>query len=365
MNIRLLFLCFLLAGSLAVAGCGKNSPLEPAPQKSNGKVSAQQLIPTDCAYSGYFVGPPAGCKPPYWFDANDNPDYNAIIRTAANCESAIITRVNGGTWGKVFTFPITCTAEYHYIRIFIPTHSASVTWKIVIQEDGGQWRSWTLQDSTAETGYKDYDFAAILDAVNAGSGAFTINIIAEGAVDEYVEVAELYVFAQVAVPDMNNAYWEQTFPCISMAIVHTPGWFDETTNPGYHATLMNRGNDSSAFFTLSSGQAWGKVLGPVITCDTSVFKIFRIKMLNYLIDPTTASYAIGIQEQGGAYRHWWVQAETPFPAPTSDDKNYTTFAWDISSLGLDPAMPFSVELVIVGPNPNARLFVKTVGLYKE
>jgi predicted small lipoprotein YifL len=363
MKIKALFLCSVLVGLLALAGCGKQNPLQPSSsaQKGNHTVKAQELKPTDIAYTGIFGGDP-GLKPWYWFDANDTPDFDATIRTTSNGASANITRVTGGTWGKVHTAAISCAAKYHYLRIFVPSHSGSVTWKIVIQEEGGQWRSWTLQDSTGDTGYKDYDFTAILASVNTGSGKFTINLVVEGAVGEYVEVAELYVFAQVNIADANNAYWEQTFPMIDDVpgmSGHTPGWFDQTTNPDFGATLMNDGNYEAAM-TVTGAWGWGKVLSPVITCDLSVFKTLRIWMLNWDSDPRSDSFRIGIQEQGGAYRHWWVSPPTQFPNPSF---GFSAYAWDVSGLGISSNVPISIEITILGK--PAKLFFQSIGLYKQ
>ncbi len=360
----------LLVGLLVVAtaGCGKQSPTSPTfSQKNNDSTSkVKELKPTDIAYSGVFTGTKL-TKPWYWFDANDNAAFNAQIRVGENGHSSNITRVNEGTWGKVHTFPITCASNYHFIRIFVPSHSSSVTWKLVIQEEEGAWRNWVLQESTGETGYKDYDFATILNAVNAGSGKFTINILVEGAVGESIEVAELYVFAPVDIANANNAYWEQTFPYNPdnpPAQGHTPGWFDETTNVGFNATIRTQAY-RWGILSLPSDKEWGKVLSPVITCDTSVYKILRLRSsVSFQDDYTAHTYRIGIQEQGGAYRHWWVNVQTPFPTPSY---GFGVYQWDISSLGLPADMPFSVEINLnnIGTTTTSNLYVQSIGLYKE
>jgi hypothetical protein len=206
--------------ALALAGCGKQNPV--APQSSTqtpGTKTIQQYKPAGVIYEGRFAGT-GTIKPWNWIDAQDDPSYNARIYTNANYQSANIIRVNGNTWGKVSTFPIAyanTTNATVKVRIFVPSHSSSVTWKIVIQENGGQWRNWVLQNSTGYTGYRDYDFSAILAAVNAGSKSFCINLVVEGALSQYIEVAELYVYVASAAPDPQDPYWYETFSPILAA----------------------------------------------------------------------------------------------------------------------------------------------------
>lgn len=359
----------MLLGILLAGGCGKQGPLAPEDKNLGNKNSPavsriQQMRPTNIVYEGIFGGYP-NYKPWNWFDADDNPAFNATIRTNSNGQSANITRVNGGTWGKVYTQAITCTNDFNKIRIFVASHSASMTWKLGIQEEGGAWRFWVIQDSTGQTGYLDYDFSSILQQVNSGGGKFTINLIVEGAVGEYLEVSELYVFQQVDPANSTiNVWWEQTFPVGALqTLVHTPGWFDQTTNVGFNAYIQNLGGGNGRIVVFGqSNTDYGKVLSPVIHCNTQIFKKMRICFSQ--AEASMCSFQVGIQEQGGAYRHWWVQ-ETPYD---TYDHPVAELTWDISQLPLTSDVPFSVEIILNMDrveNTPFILGITDIGIYKQ
>jgi hypothetical protein len=317
-------------------GCGQHNPVAPVTTADTTK-HAQLYKPGSIIYEGIFGGW-AGVKPWYWFDANDTPSYNAIIRTNANTQSANITRVTGGTWGKVTTFAMgygnTANASVG-VRIFVPSHSASVSWKLQVQEQNGQWRNWVLQSSTGYTGYKDYDLTSVLAAVNAGSGRFTLELVVEGGVGQYLEAAELYVFVQGA--PLTLPYWWENFRVDAPygANKHTAGWFDETTNPGFHATIENRPGHQG--YVVGNPTLGGKVMSPVLPWKASECQILYITTHD-----STYAFSVYIQEQSGQYRQWQV------PKTWVDG---AAFMCDLRGLiPLADGAPFSITLSdIYGP----------------
>lgn len=282
--------------ALMLAGCGQNNPV--APKTTGAEYKALLFKPVDIAYEAVLGGDP-GYKPWYWFDADNNPAFNAQIRTLANGQTARISRVTGGTWGKVHTEGISCGNDYNNIRIFVPGHSASVAWKLVIQEENGQWRNWVLQDSTGLTGYQDYDFATILSQVNSGSGAFTIEVVVEGEVGTYIDVAELYVYDADAAVNTGTVYWCEQFAQGTPEAVgaHTAGWFDATTNPDYHCTITNLPGANGLIQDPST--MGGKVLSPVIPWNEAHCNEIRIAA------NTNGHYlSVWLQEQEYQYRRY-------------------------------------------------------------
>jgi hypothetical protein len=290
----------ILLGVMIIAGCGKQNPVAPVTATKTTPIkSIQTFKPAGVIYSGVLGGTP-GVKPWYWFDYQDNSDFNAKVITNGNAQSANITLQSAG-WGKVSTFAIsyanTGNATVN-LRIFVPSHSASVTWKILIQEQNGQWRNWVLQDSTGYTGYKDYDLTSILTAVNAGSGSFTIVPVVEGAAGQYIEVSELYVYLPSVAPAADDLYWVEWFNLKPGASGnHTPGWFDETTNPGFRATVCNTYLAGTISGDVLNG---GKVESPVIPWNAARCQHLFIGMSFAYSN----CYSVWIQEQTGQYRQW-------------------------------------------------------------
>jgi hypothetical protein len=319
--------------SFLMTGCGKQNPVAPAasPKTSTSPTKkAQTYLPAGIIYSGMFYN--GTDKPWYWFDSLDYPSYNARIRTNQNAQSAdVIIQNTGAGWGKVSTFAIayanTANANVS-VRIFVPSHSSSCAWKIVIQEQTGQWRNWVLQDSTGYTGYKDYDLTAILAAVNAGSGSFTIELVVEGAAGQYVEVSELYVFLTNALPAPNAPYWFADWGYKPGPYnAHTAGWFDETTNPGFHATISNTFVNGLIVGDPTLG---GKVESPIIP-----WKASRCQHVYIGINDPYAAFTVWIQEQTGLYRQWQVPRIY----------NAGGYTCDLSSItALADGAPFSVTI---------------------
>ena len=320
----------ILMAVCILAGCGKSNPVAPE-TKANPTKSAQTFRPNGVIYEAR-LGGTGGIKPWYWTDAADVPDFNANIRTTANGQSAHIVRVNGGTWGKVCTFPIACSNTANAtvkVRILVPSHSASVAWKIAVQEQGGQWRNWVLQNSTGLTGYVECDLTSILAAVNAGSGSFTLELVLEGALNEYIEVAELYVYDASVPENIYVYYWEEWFSPYIGNIGHTAGWFDETTNPGFHATIENM--DAQRGHIHGDPILGGKVMSPVLP-----WKSARCHRVQIGVADPTAAFTVWIQEQSGQYRQWQL------PVFFVTGGNY--FQADFTGIPLADGAPFSLTI---------------------
>lgn len=340
-------LAFTIIASLTFAGCSQNNnPTAPAPPDvEENTFSSQVMVPEDILYKAQ-CGHVIGQKPYYWFDAVDTPAFNATILTDDNGQSANITRVTSGTWGKVRTFAINASTDYNSIRVFVPSHTTSCTWKIVIQEEGGAWRNWILQNSTGFTGYKDYDFSTINAAILAGSGVFTIEIIVEGAVGQSIELAELYVFNENGnVAPFEEYYWKEIFSInpFEYPNAHTTGWFDSTTNPEFKCTIINLGAQTGRITPEASAPPeGGKIISPVILWNSNRCNTITIKMTNpHLHDVFT----IVIQEQTGSYRRF-IMDKTLFhdtypPAPTY----YGGYTVDLSTITtLTDGTPFSIAI---------------------
>lgn len=320
-----------LAGFVIVAGCGKQSPLAPKETAQANTVKTQAYEPDECIYKGVFGGTP-GMKPWYWRDADDDSSFNATIRTCANSQSAHITRVNtGSTWGKVGTFSIKPGSNFNHVRIFVPSCSANVTWKLIAREEYGEERWQVIQDSTTQTGYLDYDITSFLDL--GIWGPYVLEIIVEGAVGEYIEVAELYVYAPDSNYSESPGYWVENFG-IDLPLpegAHTAGWFDDTTHPDFDATIVNISGHRGLITPLVLG---GKVLGPVIPWKASKCVTLEIG----IDDCDPGAFAVVIQEQAGSYRRF-VMAKTFSTTPTPH------WTIDLTGItGMADGTPFSVAI---------------------
>ncbi len=292
-----LLMCGLL-GVVGLIGCGKQNPVASQESKADNALRAKTFRPGGVIYSAYLSGN-IGQKPWYWFDATDNPDYNATITVSDQHITANINRVNGDNWGKVRTFPIayanTANAVVN-LRIGVPFRAFACAWKILIQEDGGAWRTWTLQDSTTETGYKDYNLTEILAQVNQGSGRFTIDLVVEGGIGQHIEISDLYVFTAGEELPAGAPYWYESR--YNMYNQHTHGWFDETTNPGFHAVIQNTAGHA---IIQGNVQLGGKVQSPMIPWDPQHCRTLYLRIM----DPK-ACFSVWVQEQTGEYRQWQV-----------------------------------------------------------
>lgn len=308
MNKKLLMA--VLVGSLIVTGSGLRNasaaPLSTEVAKENAAIStaltptAKPEMPDVYEYFGIFGGTP-GLKPWKWRDAADDKTFNATIRTCANAQSANITRVTGGSWGKVCTFAIMPNPFNYMVRIFVPSHSTSVTWKLVAQELGGSARHHVIQESTGKTGYFEYDLSKFLRQNT--TNPYELEIVVEGAVGEYVEVAELYVYNPEPSKGPARGYWEETFGKADTAgkDARTAGWQDATTNPEFNCTITNL-NSQGLIKPLTPG---GKVVGPVIPWKASRCKVLELGVVTSnqgQYDP--GAFSVVLQEQGGAYRRW-------------------------------------------------------------
>jgi len=357
------FLCMCLVGIAAVSGCGKQSPL--APDVKNNKLSTQTFKPSTIAYEGVFGGP-QGAKPYYWYDADNTPAFNAEIRTNGDQSTANITRVNEGTWGKVHTAGITCSNDYHKIRMFIVSHSANMTWKLTVQEEGGAWRSWVVQESTNQTGYLDYDFSSILSEVNSGGGVFTLNIIIEGNVGEYLQIGELYVYRDAALAELSETLWEEKFQWgIGQQSLLPPGWFDETNSPGLNATIT-KVLPIWCFLQLpsSTNVTWGKTQSPTVKGDLSVYQYLKMTVMD---TDSPLRFKVALQEVGGAERLVWLSSFVSLPSDT-----YHTFACNTAAAvtaGFTANTEFRVEIWVEktenDPSKTYGMTIMQMGIYQN
>jgi hypothetical protein len=340
----IIFISCVLLGSLALVGCGKQNPMAPQAKSQDNSRTTQTLRPGGVIYEASLSGD-LGQKPWYWFDADDDASYNAKIRVNyCSKRTSVVMRVNGSTWGKVRTFPIsyanTANATID-LRIGVPARTSSVAWKILIQEEGGQWRNWVLQNSTTDTGYKDYDMTSILQAVNAGTGTFTIEIVVEGAVGQSIELSDLYVFKAGEDLPAGDPYWYELSYLITNT--HTSGWYDETTNPGFHAVIHNDWGHASI---VGDAQLGGKVESPIIPWNPQHCRTLYLHIFN-----PSACFSVWVQEQNGQYRQWQVS------------KTYSpTQGWicDLTSVtDLAAGAPFSITISDV----FGTLYLESIYLY--
>jgi hypothetical protein len=332
--------CCGLLGMMVLAGCGKHNPAAPQTQGNSAK-SAQTFRPEGIIYEASLSGD-IGQKPWYWFDVNDDATYNASISVSQTKLTSRVTRVNSNsTWGKVLTFPIayanTANATVD-LRIGVPSHSSSVSWKIIIQEQGGLWRNWELQSSTTDIGYKDYNLTSILQSVNAGMGKFCIEIVVEGAVDQFIELSALYVFDAGA--DLPAYWYEDGFLPTN---THLNGWYDETTNPGFHAVIYSESGHAQLVGDYVRG---GKVETPIIPWNSQHCKQLKISCFS------GACFSVWVQEQTGQYRQWQV-------SKTFDAVNYG-WVCDLTSVtALAEGTPFSITIADV----FGGLYIYNIYLY--
>ncbi len=291
-----------LLGSLILSGCGKQNPAAPNMGKANaGTVATQTLLPQGIFYQSFFKGSP-GARPITWDDATYDPTWGATIVTRAHGQSSDVTCISAAKWGVVRTYPIFYPPQYPvvrpHIRIYVPSHSASVTWKLGITEVVSPWRHWDVCASTGETGYKDFDCTAIFAQIS--STQFRIDIVVEGEIGQSIEVAELYLYDKNITVPSGTLYWNEAFDSAPASTPqHTVGWFDQTTNPGFNCIIESRPNNVGCI--VGNPAQWGKVMSPVIP-----WKAANCQTLEIGIADPGACFSVWIQEQAGQYRQWEV-----------------------------------------------------------
>lgn len=272
------------------------------------KVKPESFKPSGILYEGRFWGAP-NVKPWYWFDATDNQmeDLGATILTRENGQSADIKVIAlawapNRNWGRVRTFPIDLALgplSDPMIRIFVPSHTASVSWKLIVSTPDMSYTR-VIQESTGATGYIDYNIWYPLYLLSQqGATQFTIDLVVEGVPGQSIEVAELYYYdKQVTVP-ADAPYWTETFTSAQPldGNRHTAGWFDQTTNPGFNCVIENLPDNVGRI--AGDPSQWGKVMSPVIPWSAT-----RCRTLEIGIPDPNASFTVWVQEQGGAYRQW-------------------------------------------------------------
>lgn len=356
--------CLLLVGSLlGLAACTPApSAMKPSAQESaaatHSTLHQKQWRPTSIQYQGIFGGTP-NVKPWFWFDADDNPAFQARIRTNPNASTANVTRTPGGTWGKVHTVAIPPDLRFDTVRVFIPHCSASVTWKLVVQEEGGTWRSWPLQASTAETGYHDYPFREILKTIQAAHTRYTLAVVVEGAPGQFIEIAELYVFEPNPPEHAAEAFWVENFAARGPYVPsgeHTAGWSDVTTHPDFHARITTLWSGfGSIVLPAEAPVEWGKVLSPELTCNPKRYPKLKLDVYAQRVD-----FKVALQERHGAYRHWWLNGQ-------KDPNRASGYVYDLASVPwLTAQTPFSIEISYSRTTPQLYdLVLKSIGIYKE
>jgi hypothetical protein len=76
-----------------------------------------------------------------------------------------------------------------------------------------------------------------------------------------------------------------------------PGWRDQTTDPGFDATLQRSGTSLAVMAKVNTATGFGKVLSPLLTTDFNAFQELEVSVTN--MDPNT-QFILGIQDTNTA-----------------------------------------------------------------
>jgi len=116
------------------------------------------------------------------------------------------------------------------------------------------------------------------------------------------------------------------------------GWEDATDNAAFHAEIAYASAASMAAVTRTADTAgWGKVLSPVIYCNTKFYPRLEIRVAG--LSPG-ASWNVGIQESGGNYTYFEL---------SSNNTTSGTFSYDYNDeTGWDGDHAFQVQIAVVG-----------------
>jgi hypothetical protein len=275
-----------------------------------------------------FVGSTPGTQPSGWQDETDDNAFNVEIDYSYTTSYAVITRTAESTWGKVLSPQQFVDVDLHpFIKINIPATSGAVTWKLGIQEKEGSFIHYDIQGSTYATGEFTYDYATITGW--SGQHMFSVEIILEGSAGEYIEVDYLSISGSTDDgfrDDLNGSAYNQPVK-----------WLDETDDATFDCHIDYSYTASLAAITRTAENAWGKVLTVSQTLDVSLYPLVELK-IEQLSDSVT--WKLGIQEMGGTYQRYEIQASTTACGTLSYDYG--------SIIGWTGTHTFRVEIILEG-----------------
>lgn len=114
-------------------------------------------------------------------------------------------------------------------------------------------------------------------------------------------------------------------------------WQDDSVAPGFHAEIACSWSRSIAAVTRTAEDTWGKVLSPVIRADVTAYP--RVELSIPALASNTA-WKLGIQEVGGAWQYWPLNASTTSPG---------VYAFDYAAAtGWSGAHDFQIQVAVEG-----------------
>lgn len=303
-----------------------------------------------------------------WQDVTDN------ISFAADLWSGGLSLGSIAYWGKVLSPTMHCDVSlYRKVSIKIDGLAQNPTWKLGIQEIGGSWNYWDCNNSSSETGVFTFDIPSITGW--SGVHDFYVQLTIEGQYTA-IYVDWVRIFSDLMTPTVTITPTESDTstetptitptPSITPTITPTPtmtptvtptevpgeawredfvgpalnqpaGWLDESEDAGFNAQIAYSYANSLASVTRTAESNWGKVLSQVITCDVSIYSYVELDVTSVLPDTT---WKVGIQEEGGAWQYWDLNAS---------QSQTGRFAYDLAAVtGWSGTRSFHVQIVAEG-----------------
>jgi len=327
-------------------------------------------------YSDHSLQP--GDQPPGWYDDSDDPGMHAGIAYAGQDSLAAVSVAPGHAWGKVLSFsqPVNLSQQ-RFVAVDIQSLSPNARVKIGVFRSQPVWEEHVSEPIDA-AGLAAIDIAQLtgwsgtqtlgVALIVEGEGAFAM-IDCVRIQPQAPELTPTPAATDTATPIVPTATETPTATATATPtatpdetdfwIDHFTGpegeqvlnWADHTNDPGFHAEIVYDPAPSMAKVYTHPDSLWGKVLSPAITVDTAEFPRMEI----HVTSVTAATWKVGIQELGGAYRYWDLNASSDSTEVFSCDYRQIT--------GVDGPLTFAVQVTLEG-NPGAAVVADYVRIYR-
>ncbi len=300
----------------------------------------------------------AGSPPTGW-----TPDAN--INMVASGGYAYLT-ITSGTYGKAQNTTDLVginTTYYPYLRIDIAGISASSSLSFQVDKGGAVTNLNQTTDGLGpyytQPGTYIFNYAAL--ASFSGAQSFKIVVWANGSAGTTCTIDRIQIMHTLpATPTatvtltpipVENVFLDHFTNGIAPVI--PPDWRDETTNPGYQATIKRQADTLALVANTSAG--YGKVLSKILTTDFNAYQELEVKVSD--IAPNTKLF-LGLQMETAPYTAYDLGAVITSPGV------YTRNIPALNTAALSGTHTYSIKLRLdnAGGTNNVTLDYVRLGI---
>lgn len=298
-----------------------------------------------------------------WQDVTQDSSYAVAL------SSGYVSLGDNAPWGKILSPAHHCDVSlYSNLAIKVDNVTGGGTWKIGIQEIGGNWDYWDCSSSSGQTGIFTFDIPAVTGW--SGTRDFYVQITIEGNYSAvYVDWVRIFLTAYTptatatvtatptATPTAAPAtLWYEKFNYSDDAPPANPGdqpagWYDETDDAAFNAEITYHATDGWATVNAVTGAAWGKVLSFSQDVDLATFR--KLEVIVQQVVSGAAKIAVFSNASG-----WQEYVDSQVITTPG------TYVVDIPNLtGWSGIHNLGVELIVEGQ--ASSVVVDSVRIYQE